>query len=404
MSHAGASCDGPDLLLYEAEIDQGHPFRCFNLGCLCFLWPPFWIYLATHGIKKFARELSCDEMFFWIRKEYMTRTFFRVYPNRIEVNEPSCRLFGWMGCGSWSADDILVHPFDRGAFGFRAVRCGVRSYLCCNLPVYGGTVARQRCQCNGSLWPRLLDCGGWWCDEWLCDIWFCTYRYTGIADPEETSVAASIALQAYFEGRRIGREDMERCIEFWRNNISEMHNLGNPSLKRDVMCEPLCIPCFICIPCHECVHPRREIPYNPGDDECTSEVVEVYKKYEDLRNRQVQDYRSFWGPVRNGTICRQLGCRRVFGRRGLIFCTEGCCDGPNPYHPRCTQKKRGEPAPAIVPRDIDDEHDASIILQKVLGDPPNNVLYRRFQWDEENQLRLIERPQRNLPPPLDDSS
>ncbi|EJK60120.1 hypothetical protein THAOC_19590 [Thalassiosira oceanica] len=24
----------PDLLLYEAEIDQGHPFRCFNLGCL----------------------------------------------------------------------------------------------------------------------------------------------------------------------------------------------------------------------------------------------------------------------------------------------------------------------------------------------------------------------------------
>lgn len=34
MSHAGASCDGPDLLLYEAEIDQGHPFRCFNLGCL----------------------------------------------------------------------------------------------------------------------------------------------------------------------------------------------------------------------------------------------------------------------------------------------------------------------------------------------------------------------------------
>ena len=79
----------------------------------------------------------------------------------------------------------------------------------------------------------------------LCDIWFCTYRYTGIADPEETSVAASIALQAYFEGRRIGREDMERCIEFWRSHVSEMHNLGNPIMKRDVMCEPLSIPCFL---------------------------------------------------------------------------------------------------------------------------------------------------------------
>lgn len=47
--------------------------RVLNRSTLfrCFLWPPFWIYLATHGIKKFARELSCDEMFFWIRKEYM---------------------------------------------------------------------------------------------------------------------------------------------------------------------------------------------------------------------------------------------------------------------------------------------------------------------------------------------
>ena len=164
----------------------------------------------------------------------------------------------------------------------------------------------------------------------------------------------------------------------------------------------------ISVPCYEWVHPRREIPYNPEDDEYTSEVVEVYKKYEDLRNRQVRDYKRFWGPVRNGTICRQLGCRRVFGRRGLIFCTEGCCDGPNSHHTGCTLKKRGDPAPGIVPRDIDDEHDASVILQKVLGDPPSNVLYRRYEWDdEENQLGLVERPQRNtavVPTLLGDST
>ena len=72
----------------------------------------------------------------------------------------SKRLFGVCGCGSWAADNILSHPFDRGAFGFRPVRCGIIAYLCCTWPVYGQTVARQRCQCNGSLWPRFFDCGG----------------------------------------------------------------------------------------------------------------------------------------------------------------------------------------------------------------------------------------------------
>ena len=89
-----------------------------------------------------------------------------MYPNRIEVNYPNLRFFGLCGCGSWASDAIVSHPFDRGAFGFRPVRWGIRSLLCATWPVYGGVVARQRCQCNGSLWPRLLDCGGWWCDEW----------------------------------------------------------------------------------------------------------------------------------------------------------------------------------------------------------------------------------------------
>lgn len=34
------------------------------------------------------------------------------------------------------------------------------NYLCCIWPVYGETLARQRCQCNGPLWNRMFtDCG-----------------------------------------------------------------------------------------------------------------------------------------------------------------------------------------------------------------------------------------------------
>jgi hypothetical protein len=54
----------------------------------------------------------------------------------------------------------MTHVFDRGAFGFQKVRCLTIDYLCCIWPVYGETVARQRCECNGPLWNRMLtDCG-----------------------------------------------------------------------------------------------------------------------------------------------------------------------------------------------------------------------------------------------------
>jgi hypothetical protein len=96
-----------------------------------------------------------------VRKEYSTRRWFRVYANRIETNSPHARFpFGYLGCGSWNADDVTTHVFDRGAFGFQKVRCLTIDYLCCIWPVYGETVARQRCQCNGPLWNRMLtDCG-----------------------------------------------------------------------------------------------------------------------------------------------------------------------------------------------------------------------------------------------------
>jgi hypothetical protein len=60
----------------------------------------------------------------------------------------------------------------------------------------------------------------------------CSYLYPGIADPDETSIAAGIALQAYFEGRKIDKDGMERCVQYWRDNISEYSDpVGR---KRDV--------------------------------------------------------------------------------------------------------------------------------------------------------------------------
>lgn len=58
------------------------------------------------------------------------------------------------------------------------------------------------------------------------------HRYEGIADADETSFAAGIALQAYFEGRAITRDDMDMCVKYWKENISEMEDpVGR---KRDV--------------------------------------------------------------------------------------------------------------------------------------------------------------------------
>ena len=79
---------------------------------------------------------------------------------------------------------------------------------------------------------KLRKVGGWWCDEWCCDICCCTYRYPGLADADETSIAAGIALQSYYEGRVLTRDDLNKCVQYWRDNISEMSDpIGR---KRDV--------------------------------------------------------------------------------------------------------------------------------------------------------------------------
>jgi hypothetical protein len=105
----------------------------------------------------------------------------------------------------------------------------------------------------------------------LCTIAFCTFTYTGLAHPDEVAFVCSIALQAYFEGRAITKEDMDKCINFWRENIAEE---SDPiRRKRQVCCEPYYVPCPEGTTCHAMCHPKRDIPY--PDEHVTPEIREV---------------------------------------------------------------------------------------------------------------------------------
>ena len=84
----------PDTLLYEADIDQGRAYRCLRPWILLYACPHMWIYLIYSGLFGGVCKMccnndwTCDEACCWLRKEYSTRTIFRVFPNRIEVNYP----------------------------------------------------------------------------------------------------------------------------------------------------------------------------------------------------------------------------------------------------------------------------------------------------------------------------
>ena len=206
----------------------------------------------------------------------------------------------------------------------------------------------------------------------------CTFRYSGFANPDQVAAAANLCLQAYFEGRDISADDVQRCLEYWEHHISEEG--GGP--KRDVCCEPHCqFPCASdCSFYYRNVcHPRRMVPYEDEED-VSDELKEVYRKYDVLRRRQSKLYEKYQGPVRSTTWCRKCGCRRFFGRKGCIFCTEGC----NHF-----DRKSGDPAPPFDHRDIDDECDASVILRKVLGPPPDIVVYRRWEYKDESSNELV---------------
>jgi hypothetical protein len=199
---------------------------------------------------------------------------------------------------------------------------------------------------------------------------FCSYRYSGLAYPDEVAFVASIALQAYFEGRVIGPIEVQKCIDFWRQSISER---WNPTTRKSpVCCEPIIVPTPKCFYCYNLTHPSRKNPYPDGHT--TSDLKDIYKLYTTERNRQIVDYESFTGPFHQSTICRSCGCRRFFGRKGCCFCTEGC---------RNCSRKAGEPAPPFDEHDFVDDWDASTVLLVVLGPPPKNVVIKRWRWDPE---------------------
>lgn len=211
----------------------------------------------------------------------------------------------------------------------------------------------------------------------ICKLMCCVYAYDGIAEPEETAFACSIALQAFFEGRTLTKEDMDKCIAFWKENISELEDpIGR---KRPVCCEPIYVPCCDAVGCYKAVHPKRTVPY--AGDGVTDKLVEAYDKYAAERKKQVRRYKNARGPLRNSTLCRTMGCRRVFGRKGFCFCTEGCnhCD-----------RKAGEPAPPMEVVDLDDYFDASTVLIKVLGPPPSHVVIKRWRYDPERGEQVLE--------------
>jgi hypothetical protein len=103
-------------------------------------------------------------------------------------------------------------------------------------------------------------------------------------------------------------------------------------------------------------------------------LPQVYEDYEKKRSKQIENYTTFHGPVRNSTVCRALGFRRFFGRKGFIFCTEGCTH---------FSRKAGDPAPQFEEQDFEDAWDASTVLMKVLGPPPANVVVKRWRYDPE---------------------
>ena len=134
-----------DNLLYEAEMDHGRGFRCLRCEYCLILTPCGLVWLFSRSLFSLCKMFSCDEACLWVRKEYSTRTYFRIYPNRIETNYPKVRFpFGYLGCGSWNADNIVAYPFDRGAFGFSHVKSLTCDHLCFTWPVYGGSVARRK--------------------------------------------------------------------------------------------------------------------------------------------------------------------------------------------------------------------------------------------------------------------
>jgi hypothetical protein len=84
-----------NVVLYEAEIDQGQAWRFYRILMPIVIVLSLPIVLIASLCKQVLTNygLSCDEACCWVRKEYTTRTFFKVYSNRIETNRSGTEFF-----------------------------------------------------------------------------------------------------------------------------------------------------------------------------------------------------------------------------------------------------------------------------------------------------------------------
>mmetsp|Transcript_29113 Transcript_29113/g.66840 ORF Transcript_29113/g.66840 Transcript_29113/m.66840 type:complete len:428 (+) Transcript_29113:148-1431(+) len=218
--------DPPPRLLYAAKISQrfkdriitqapcGVGFACpFPLALIQYLFAYYRLYTACALPKGL---LMCDQPLLWHSKQYNLRTYLYVYDNRIEANYPSIRFpWGFLGCGSWNEDNIVVHHFDRGSFGFRQIPCGTPNHCCFIWEPFGEVGGRQRCPCNGPLVDSRckVNCMQWWCDHWCNTLCCCHYQYPGLEDAAEFATAADVALQAYFDRETLTKESFELKLD-----------------------------------------------------------------------------------------------------------------------------------------------------------------------------------------------
>mmetsp|Transcript_15660 Transcript_15660/g.42042 ORF Transcript_15660/g.42042 Transcript_15660/m.42042 type:complete len:473 (-) Transcript_15660:498-1916(-) len=186
------------------------PFPCSVFSYVMNLWRVYTCAGCSDGVTKF------DQPLLWRTKQYHLRTYVHIYNNRIEANYPTVRLpWGLLGCGSWNEDNVVVHYFDRGSFGFRQVPCGTRHHCCCVWEPFGEVVGRQRCPCNGPLVDGQgnINCGQWWCDHWLCSVCCCHFHYPGLQNAGEFAAAADVALQAFFDGVHLSPDDFDKLLD-----------------------------------------------------------------------------------------------------------------------------------------------------------------------------------------------
>lgn len=196
------------------------------------------------------------------------------------------------------------------------------------------------------------------------------YIYHGLADPDEASFASNIALQAYFEGRKLTHEEMNKCVQYYQEHI-----VPKPPPPRDLRKTSWLFRFLLAVldfvrsvlkgeVVYRMTHPVRNPPYKSPTPE-TNRVYELYAqdREKDLNrfyNMQMHDY----------IPPRSCGCDRWFGRKGVFFCTEDI--------DKCfTHKKKSVAPPLETPFAYDlGEYSAADVLRRVVGPPPAEVVHR----------------------------